>query len=134
MMMLKKYVKGANVENQNDPEKLNIGPAAPQDHHDGVSDQPPSTAQSVANSQRASEWNSHIGDIKHTLIVNFLFQQQCSHLWVGDGSGEMEGVCLRKDHYEYICCPPQLVNSAFYEGCKELNAQVGSAQVVQERK
>jgi hypothetical protein len=63
-------------------------------------------------------------DIKHEVMVNYLYQQQCSHLWVSDGSGESEGVLLRKARNHYLACPPQLANSPFAIACAELNVQV----------
>ena len=56
-------------------------------------------------------------------MVNYLHQQQCSHLWVGDGSGQCEGVLLRKARREYLSCPPQLVDSGLGRACGELNIQ-----------
>ena len=32
-----------------------------------------------------------LDEIKHEVMVNYLYQQQCSQLWVSDGSGEIEG-------------------------------------------
>ena len=63
-------------------------------------------------------------DIKHEVMVNYLFQQQCSALWVGDGSGTLEGVMLRKARNSYMSCPPQLVESPFGMACAALNVQV----------
>lgn len=65
-----------------------------------------------------------LDDIKHEVMVNYLYQQQCSHLWVSDGSGEVEGVLLRKARGHYMACPPQLNNSAFGLACAALNVQV----------
>jgi hypothetical protein len=62
-------------------------------------------------------------DIKHEVMVNYLFQQQCSALWVGDGSGNLEGVMLRKARNFYMSCPPQLVDSPFGIACAALNVQ-----------
>jgi hypothetical protein len=56
-------------------------------------------------------------------MVNYLYQQQCSHLWVSDGSGEIEGVLLRKTRGQYMACPPQLGNSPFALACAALNVQ-----------
>jgi len=67
---------------------------------------------------------SFLEDIKHEVMVNYLYQQQCSHLWVSDGSGECEGVLLRKAHGHYLACPPQLANSMFAMASAELNVQV----------
>ncbi|KAI9778016.1 MAG: hypothetical protein M1839_008421 [Geoglossum umbratile] len=76
---------------------------------------------SAAPSSRSSAF---IDDIKHEVMVNYLYQQQCSHLWVSDGSGELEGVLLRKARGSYMACPPQLVQSAFAIACNALNVQV----------
>ena len=65
-----------------------------------------------------------IDDIKHEVMVNYLYQQQCSQLWVSDGSGEVEGVLLRKARGHYMACPPQLGNSSFAMACAALNVQV----------
>lgn len=65
-------------------------------------------------------------DIKHEVMVNYLYQQQCSRLWVSDGSGEVEGVLLRKARNVYMACPPQLGNTPFASACAALNVQVSS--------
>lgn len=64
-----------------------------------------------------------LDDIKHEVMVNYLYQQQCSQLWVSDGSGEIEGVLLRKARGHYMACPPQLANSPFALACNALNVQ-----------
>ncbi|KAK0634116.1 glycosyl transferase family group 2-domain-containing protein [Immersiella caudata] len=64
-----------------------------------------------------------LDDIKHEVMVNYLYQQQCSHLWVADGSGEIEGVLLRKSRGQYMACPPQLGTSPFAFACAALNVQ-----------
>jgi hypothetical protein len=68
-----------------------------------------------------------LDDIKHEVMVNYLYQQQCSHLWVSDGSGEIEGVVLRKTRGQYMACPPQLGSSPFGAACAALNVQVRTA-------
>ncbi|KIW94381.1 uncharacterized protein Z519_04357 [Cladophialophora bantiana CBS 173.52] len=62
--------------------------------------------------------------IKHEVMVNHLYQQQCSRLWVSDGSGEVEGVMLRKSRGIYLSCPPELRDSLFGQACADLNVQV----------
>ncbi|OAA76925.1 Glycosyl transferase, family 2 [Akanthomyces lecanii RCEF 1005] len=64
-----------------------------------------------------------LDEIKHEVMVNYLYQQQCSQLWVSDGSGEIEGVLLRKARGHYMACPPQLVHSPFAQACCALNVQ-----------
>lgn len=64
-----------------------------------------------------------LDEIKHEVMVNYLYQQQCSQLWVSDGSGEVEGVLLRKSRGHYMACPPQLGSSPFAIACAHLNLQ-----------
>jgi hypothetical protein len=75
------------------------------------------------NRSISSTRSSFFEDIKHEVMVNYLHQQQCSHLWVSDGNGECEGIMLRKTRNDYLSCPPQLVNSTFGHACAELNVQ-----------
>jgi hypothetical protein len=76
-------------------------------------------------SARSTQSSAFLDDIKHEVMVNYLYQQQCSHLWVSDGSGEIEGVLLRKWRNSYMACPPQLADSPFAAACAQLNVQVG---------
>ncbi|KAH8908142.1 hypothetical protein BR93DRAFT_944898 [Coniochaeta sp. PMI_546] len=76
-----------------------------------------------ARSNRSNGSSMFLDDIKHEVMVNYLYQQQCSHLWVADGSGEIEGVLLRKTRGQYMACPPQLGNSPFAVACAALNVQ-----------
>ena len=82
-----------------------------------------SSRASIAPSIRSNK-SSFLDDIKHEVMVNYLYQQQCSHLWVSDGSGDSEGVLLRKARNHYLACPPQLANSVLAMACAELNVQV----------
>ncbi|KAF2454580.1 glycosyl transferase family group 2-domain-containing protein [Lineolata rhizophorae] len=82
---------------------------------------PLSSRQSMAVSLRNT---AYLDDIKHDIMVNYLFQQQCGKLWISDGNGEAEGVLLRKTRGNYISCPPQLVHSKFAKYCEALNLQV----------
>lgn len=81
-----------------------------------------SSRNSISN--RSTQSSTFLDDIKHEVMVNYLYQQQCSHLWVSDGSGEIEGVLLRKSKNQYMACPPQLGSSAFAAACAALNVQV----------
>lgn len=63
-------------------------------------------------------------DIRHEVMVNYLYQQQCSRLWVGDLAGEAEGVLIRKARGQYMACPPQLAASPLAASCGALNVQV----------
>jgi len=81
-----------------------------------------SSRNSISN--RSTQSSTFLDDIKHEVMVNYLYQQQCSHLWVSDGSGEVEGVLLRKSKNTYMACPPQLGISPFATACAALNVQV----------
>jgi hypothetical protein len=86
-----------------------------------------SRPQSISGrSVRSNGSSMFIDEIKHEVMVNYLYQQQCSQLWVSDGSGEVEGVLLRKTRGHYMACPPQLGNSSFAMACAALNVQVRS--------
>lgn len=79
---------------------------------------------SSRNSLSGGSSSMFLDDIKHEVMVNYLYQQQCSHLWVADGSGEVEGVLLRKSRGNYMACPPRLASSVFANACATLNVQV----------
>ncbi|KAK0385412.1 hypothetical protein NLU13_7888 [Sarocladium strictum] len=64
-----------------------------------------------------------VDEIKHDILVNYLYQQQCSRLWTSNGSGEVEGVLLRLSPGHYVACPPQLAQSTFALACAALDVQ-----------
>ncbi|KAH8811622.1 glycosyl transferase family group 2-domain-containing protein [Xylogone sp. PMI_703] len=80
-----------------------------------------SSRNSISN--RSTQSSTFLDDIKHEVMVNYLYQQQCANLWVSDGSGEVEGVLLRKSRNHYMACPPQLGASSFALACAALNVQ-----------
>jgi hypothetical protein len=94
----------------------------------GLASSRPSLAPSVRSAQ-----SSYLDDIKHEVMVNYLYQQQCSRLWVSDGCGEMEGVLLRKARNQYLACPPALAKSVFAMVCADLNVQVRISECCDER-
>lgn len=59
-------------------------------------------------------------------MVTHMYQQQCSACWVGDGSGDIEGVVIRKARGHYLACPEPLIDSPFAAACAALNVQVPS--------
>lgn len=77
-----------------------------------------------ARSMQSTTSNLFMDDIKHEVMVNYLYQQQCSRLWVSDGTGETEGVVLRKSRGQYMACPPQLGDSVFAEAASIMNLPV----------
>ncbi|KAB5562728.1 glycosyl transferase family group 2-domain-containing protein [Coniochaeta sp. 2T2.1] len=119
------------------PKRSNRGVSSPSSFsekapsHDGdlhpptpnFSSRPQSISARSGRSTRSGNSSMFLDDIKHEVMVNYLYQQQCSHLWVADGSGEIEGVLLRKTRGQYMACPPQLGNSPFALACAALNVQ-----------
>lgn len=83
-----------------------------------------------ARSARSTASSAFFNDIRHEVMVNYLYQQQCSRLWVGDLAGEAEGVLLRKARGQYMACPPQLAASPLAVSCAALNVQVRSRRPV----
>lgn len=74
--------------------------------------------------------SSLFDEIKYEVMVNYLFQRQCSAMWVADGSGKLEGVMLRKSRGQYLSCPPQLAETNFGTACAMLNVQVCNFHIV----
>ena len=63
-------------------------------------------------------------EIKHEVMVNHIYQQQCSQLWIDHNSpANAEGVLIRRSKGHYLACPPQLINSTFAAACSQLNLQ-----------
>lgn len=89
----------------------------------------PKFGSSRASLAPSTNSSTYVDEIKHEVMVNYLYQQQCSHLWVNDSSGEFEGVLLRKSRNSYMACPPQLATSTFGMACAALNVQVSSPPI-----
>ncbi|OTA56779.1 hypothetical protein K449DRAFT_153252 [Hypoxylon sp. EC38] len=103
-------------------------PTGPMDLNDFRPHMPPRGINSSRNSVsghsvRSGHSSIFVDDIKHEVMVNYLYQQQCAHLWVSDGSGDVEGVILRKSKGSYMACPPALGHSLFAMACSSLNVQ-----------
>lgn len=124
-MGLKNYFKANKAAAEQPPVPMTEKPmATPSRLGDNMAmSSSPYTGSSRA-SLAPSTRSSFVDDIKHEVMVNYLYQQQCSHLWVSDGSGELEGVLLRKSRNSYMACPPQLAHSAFAVACAALNCAV----------
>lgn len=124
---------GASADRQHKTQSPSVSEKPPSSFRAGneMELQPPSKfssrPQSIsARSTRSNMSSMMLDEIKHEVMVNYLYQQQCSQLWVSDGSGEVEGVLLRKARGHYMACPPELGDSALAVACAALNVQVGS--------
>ncbi|KAK5169409.1 uncharacterized protein LTR77_005384 [Saxophila tyrrhenica] len=67
-------------------------------------------------SSQKSQRSSMMDEIRHEVMVNYLFQQQCATMWIEDMTGAREGVILRKERAQYLACPPALLQSTFARG------------------
>jgi len=79
---------------------------------------------SPAPSSRATEEDRLVDEIKHQVVLNHLYQHQCSSLWIRDVGQQMEGVMVRKKRNDYLFKPPGLVGSSFAQAMTMLNVQV----------
>ncbi|KAK1758047.1 putative glycosyltransferase [Echria macrotheca] len=125
--------KKAGEEAQETKRPSNIFADHSQKRHDEAATkhadlQPPSNSRRQSRRGSASGRSTRsfansvmLDDIKHEVMVNYLYQQQCSHLWVSDGSGEIEGVLLRKERGQYLACPPGLGSSPIAFACAAMN-------------
>jgi len=125
VMGLKNYLKSGKKEERKDVE---LQPATPEVQlFDEKAPAPfgqygydSSRRTSIAPSVRSGR-SSFMDDIRHEVMVNYLFQQQCGRMWIGDGSGETEGVLVRKSKTSYLACPPDLMHSRFAIGIAALH-------------
>lgn len=76
---------------------------------------------SRASLQSDAKSSNFMSELKQEVQVNYLFQQQCTARWIGDGAGEKEGVLVRKARDQYLSCPPDLVDSVFGYAVTALN-------------
>lgn len=79
---------------------------------------------SPAPSTRAAQEDRLVDEIKHQVVLNHLFQHQCSSLWIRDINQQVEGVLVRKRRNEYLFKPPGLATSQFAQAMMMLNVQV----------
>lgn len=92
---------------------------------------PASGINSAAGSSNSS---GSLDDIKHEVVVNYLFQQQSAMMWGNPAernsyygapyTGVEEGVLLRKRKGNYIACPLELAQGEFAKACTALNVHV----------
>ncbi|KXJ93691.1 glycosyl transferase family group 2-domain-containing protein [Microdochium bolleyi] len=91
-----------------------------------------STALSISGrSARSLASSVFIDDIRHEVVVNYLYQNLLGKNWVVDGSGDFEGALVRRSRNEYVACPEALVDSPLAAAVRILN--VPSAITVNSR-
>ena len=78
------------------------------------------------NGNRQAQDDRLVDEIKHQVVLNHLFQHQCSSLWIRDVSLNSEGAMVRKRKGEYLYRPAGLEQSSFAQAMIALNVQVCS--------
>lgn len=76
------------------------------------------------NGNRQAQDDRLVDEIKHQVVLNHLFQHQCSSLWIRDVSLNSEGAMVRKRKGEYLYRPAGLEQSSFAQAMIALNVQV----------
>jgi hypothetical protein len=64
------------------------------------------------------------GSVQHQMIVAYIYQQQCSRLWISDMQSLEEGAFMRETWNDFITCPPLLSLSPLAKALADLNAEV----------
>lgn len=75
-----------------------------------------------ASASMTAKSNEFIDDVRHEVMVTYLYQQQCSRLWVGSTS--TEGCFVRKGRGQYEAFPPALVDTPLGHAIRALNVGV----------
>ncbi|KAM3069291.1 hypothetical protein ACMFMG_010798 [Clarireedia jacksonii] len=77
---------------------------------------------SPAGSSRQSLYsNNRLDDIRHQVLLNYLWQKQKGLMWIQDDARQYEGVMVRKDRTEYLCRPQTLATSTFGVAMQTMN-------------
>lgn len=65
-----------------------------------------------------------INAVKCDVMVNWLHQQQMERLWTSGAQGE--GVILKKNRREFVCCPSELASDpeGIFTALESLNVKV----------
>ena len=73
-----------------------------------------------------------IEEIKSTVAINWVYQQQGENMW--NNGGVSEGVVLRKAPREFMACPGDLIHirGGLFDGASVLNAKASSCQILDE--
>jgi hypothetical protein len=75
-------------------------------------------------SSRAVAEGRLVDDIKHQVVINHLYKNQCSSLWIRDYTQNMEGCMVRRKKNDYLFKPQSLESSSFAKAMSALNVQV----------
>lgn len=91
----------------------------------------------MSSGLQSSRSSGYIDDIKHEVMVNWLYQQLTAKLWIntdgdvsrpnsyfGSFASVEEGVLLKKSRDNYMACPPAVGRGVFAQAAAALNVQV----------
>ncbi|KKA26508.1 hypothetical protein TD95_004246 [Thielaviopsis punctulata] len=125
------YVTALQTEPQSLPHSSSpsLSPSSP--HSSSHPQSPQNNPPRIPSTRHSANISNMLGNIRHEVMVNYLYQQQCANLWVSDGGGEVEGILLRRERGHYLACPPELMDSEFEQAVNTMNVQ--SAMTVNSR-
>lgn len=93
---------------------------------DAASLSPTPSTHSRPSSSRAAEENRLVDDIKHQVVLNHIFKNQCSSLWIRNIDDNIEGAMVRRKKNDYLYKPQALEQSSFARAMAALNVQVSN--------
>ncbi|KAF2157309.1 hypothetical protein K461DRAFT_218615 [Myriangium duriaei CBS 260.36] len=78
---------------------------------------------SIAESDRTGKTGRSLfwDELKYEVMCNYIFQQQCVHMWVSEFGGNGEGALVRRSSGNYVAAPVELIDSTFARAAEALN-------------
>lgn len=83
-----------------------------------------SAASAIDYSINASKVSLYNDEVQRDIIINFLFQKQCTGMWIQDVAGTSEGVILKQANNNFLTMPFTLHGSPLHNAIISLNAKV----------
>lgn len=91
---------------------------------DAVNSTPTSTA-ALDNAESVSGKDSlYSNDVQRDIILSYLFQRQCTSMWIQDVAGTNEGVMLKNARNDFLTMPLTLKGSLLQQAVSALNTKV----------
>lgn len=66
----------------------------------------------------------YVEEIRHEVMCNYLYQQQCGKGWTDQREDLEQGILIRKSRGAYVAAPPDLAYSRLAANCSAMNVQV----------
>ncbi|GIZ37748.1 hypothetical protein CKM354_000118400 [Cercospora kikuchii] len=90
---------------------------------DAVNSTPTSTA-ALDNAESVSGKDSlYSNDVQRDIILSYLFQRQCTSMWIQDVAGTNEGVMLKNARNDFLTMPLTLKGSLLQQAVSALNTK-----------